>query len=90
MPSVLSRAKELEGRFQDYAPAQSQEKIKKVLQMYMDKSNMNFTVAQNVAMALYSPSLLGKKNVDKMYKNFLSKYGNKEAFPMDYTRGHDQ
>ena len=73
MPNVLSRAKELERRFQDYAPAQSQEKIKKVLQMYKDKSNMNFTVVQNMVMALYSPTLLGKKNVDKMYENFLSK-----------------
>ena len=74
MPNVLSRAKELERRFQNYAPVQSQEKIKKVLQMYKDKSNMNFTVVQNMAMALYSPTLLGKKNVDKMYENFLSKY----------------
>ena len=48
---------------------------------------MNFTVVQNVVLALYSPSLFVKKqHVDKMYENFLSKCGNEEAFPIDYKR----
>jgi len=56
--------------------------------MYKDKANMNFTVVQNMVMALYSPSLFEKKEkVDKMYENFLSKYQNEEAFPIDYKRG---
>ena len=87
MPSVLARVKELKRKFYDNAPAQNRPKIEKVLAMYKDKSNMNFTVVQNMVLALYSPTLMGKKNVDKMYENFLSKYGNEEAFPMDYTRG---
>ena len=87
MPSVLSRVKELKCKFYDNAPAQNQPKIEKVLEMHKDKSNMNFTVVQNMVLALYSPTLMGKKNVDKMYENFLSKYQNEEAFPIDYTRG---
>ena len=87
MPSVLARIKELKRKFYDNAPAQNRPKIEKVLEMYKEKSNMNFTVVQNMVLALYSPTLMGKKNVDKMYENFLSKYGNEEAFPMDYTRG---
>ena len=87
MPSVLTRVKELKRNFYDNAPSQNRPKIEKVLEMYKDKSNMNFTVVQNMVLALYSPTLMGKKNVDKMYENFLSKYGNEEAFPMDYTRG---
>ena len=87
MPSVVTRVKELKRKFYESAPAQNQPKIEKVLAMYKDKSNMNFTVVQNMVLALYSPTLMGKKNVDKMYENFLSKYSNEEAFPMDYTRG---
>ena len=37
---------------------------------------MNFTVVQNMVLSPYSPTLMGKKNVDKMYENFLSKYCN--------------
>ena len=88
MPSVLSRVAELERKFLKNAPKKNQPKIEKVLAMYKDKANMNFTVVQNMVLALYSPSLFEKKEkVDKMYENFLSKYQNEEAFPTDYKRG---
>ena len=81
MPSVVTRVKELKRKFYESAPAQNQPKIEKALSMYKDKANVNFTVVQNMVLALYSPTLMGKKNVDKMYENFLSKYGDEEAFP---------
>ena len=44
MPSVLSRAAELERKFLKNAPKKNQPKIEKVLAMYKDKAIMNFTV----------------------------------------------
>ena len=55
--------------------------------MYKDKAKMNFKVVENMVMAFYSPSLLGRERVEKMYENFLSKYQNEEAFPTSWTRG---
>ena len=61
MPSVLSRAAELERKFLKNAPKKNQPKIEKVLAMYKDKANMNFTVVQNMVLAPYSPSLFEKR-----------------------------
>ena len=87
MPSVKSRAAELKNKFYKYAPKQSQEKIEKVLEIYKGRANVNFFTAQNMVLALYSPSLMGKDKVEKMYENFLSKYQNEEKRPQDWTRG---
>ena len=87
MPSVLSRIAELEHKFLKYAPKQNQEKIKKVLGIYKERANLNFNAVQNMVLALYSPSLLGRDKVEKMYENFLSKYQNEEKHPQDWTRG---
>ena len=48
---------------------------------------MNFFTVQNMVLALYSPSLMGKDKVEKTYENFLSKYQNEEKHPQDWTRG---
>ncbi len=55
--------------------------------MYKDEANVSYSVAQNMVMALYSLSLLGQGRVEKMHQNFLSKYQDKEAFPLGWTRG---
>ena len=86
MPSVLSRLNELKRRFYDYAPKKNQEKIEKVLEIYKDRANLNFRTVQNMVLALYSPSLMGRDKVEKMYENFLSKYQNEEKHPQDWTR----
>ncbi len=65
MPSCLSRASELEHKYLKYAPKKNQEKIERVLEMYKDNDNMNFTVVQNMVMARYYPSLLGREKVEK-------------------------
>ncbi len=54
--------------------------------MYKDKANMSLSVVQNMVMAFYSPSLLSREKVENMYDNFLSRYQNEEAFPLDWTR----
>ena len=87
MPSVLSRIAELEHKFLKYAPKQNQVRIKKVLGIYQERANLNFNAVQNMVLALYSPSLLGRDKVEKMYENFLSKYQNEEKHPQDWTRG---
>ena len=84
MPSVLSRVKELKSKFLTGAPKSTADKIKKVIDLYQDKANLNFTTVQNMVVALYSPSLVGKSKVEKMYENFMSKYENAET---DYRRG---
>ena len=72
MPSVLSRVAELEHKFLKHAPKQNQEKIKKALGNYKDRANLNFNAVQNMVLALYSPSLLGRDKVEKMYNKFLA------------------
>lgn len=84
MPSVLSRVKELKSKFLKGAPKSSVDKINKVLDLYQEKANLNFATVQNMVVALYSPSLMGKTKVEKMYENFMSKYQNAEV---DYRRG---
>ena len=86
MPSVLSRIAELKNKFYKFAPKQSQGKIEKVLEIYKDRANLNFRTVQNMVMALYSPSLIGKDKAEKMYENFLSKYENEEKYPTDLRR----
>ena len=86
MPSVLSRANELKRRFLQYAPKRSQEKIEKVLEIYKDRANLNFRTVQNMVLALYSPSLVGKDKAEKMYENFLSKYQDGDKYPIDERR----
>jgi hypothetical protein len=87
MPSVENRAAELKNKFYKNAPKQSQQKIEKVLEIYKGRANMNFFTVQNMVLALYSPSLMGKDKVEKMRENFLSKYQNEEKHPQDWTRG---
>ena len=87
MPSVLSRIAELEHKFPKHAPKQNQERIKKVLGIYKERANLNFNAVQNMVLALYSPSLLGKDKVEKMYEKFLDKYQDEEKHPQDWTRG---
>ena len=87
MPSVLSRANELKRRFLQYAPKRSQEKIEKVLEIYKDRANLNFSTVQNMVLGLYSPSLIGKDKVEKMYENFISKYQDEDKHPTDWKRG---
>ncbi len=65
MPSVLSRVSELKRKFLKNAPKQSQEKIEKVLEIYQDRANISFPVVQNMVLALYSPSLIGRPKVEK-------------------------
>ena len=86
MPSVLSRIAELKNKFFKFAPKRSQEKIEKVLEIYKDRANLNFRTVQNMVLALYSPSLMGKDKVEKMYENFLSKYQDEEKYPTDWKR----
>ena len=74
MPSVLSRIAELRNKFYKFAPKQSQGKIEKVFEIYKDRANLNFRTVQNMVLALYSPSLIGRDKVEKMYANFLNKY----------------
>ena len=47
---------------------------------------MNFRTVQNMVLALYSPSLIGRDKVEKMYANFLNKYENEEKYPTDLRR----
>ena len=86
MPSVLSRIAELNDKFYNFAPKRSQEKIEKVLEIYKDRANLNFRTVQNMVLALYSPSLIGRDKVEKMYANFLNKYENEEKYPTDLRR----
>ena len=86
MPSVLSRIAELRNKFYKFAPKQSQGKIEKVFEIYKDRANLNFRTVQNMVLALYSPSLIGKDKVEKMYGNFLDKYENEEKYPTDLRR----
>ncbi len=55
--------------------------------MYKDRANVNFKVVENTVMDLYSPSFLGREEVEKMYENLLSNYQNEEAFPIGWTKG---
>ncbi len=87
MPSVSNRVSELKHKFCDYAPKKNQPKIEKVVEMYKNKANMNFKVVENMVMAFYSPSLLGREKVEKMCENFLSKYQNEESFPTSQQAG---
>ena len=87
MPSVLNRARELERKFLKQAPKENQEKIKRVLEIYKDHANVNFTTVQNMVLALYSPSLFkNKATVQKMYENFLSKHQDENKYPEDSRR----
>ncbi len=92
MPSIVSRAKELERKFHDRAPMGNRDKIMTVLNIYRDRKNVPFLAVQNMVLALYSPSLFstarqrGKDAVEKMYENFLSKYQNATAYPDDNVR----
>ena len=86
MPSVLSRIAELKNKFYKLAPKKNQEKIVKVLEIYKDRANLNFRTVQNMVLALYSPSLMGRDKVEKMYENFLSKYQDEEKYPTDLRR----
>ena len=86
MPSVLSRIAELENKFKKFAPKRSQEKIEKVLEIYKDRANLNFRTVQNMVLALYSPSMIGRDKVEKMYENFLTKYQDEEKYPTDLRR----
>ena len=86
MPSIKSRIAELKNKFYKFAPKQSQGKIEKVFEIYKDRANLNFRTVQNMVMALYSPSLIGKDKVEKMYGNFLDKYQNEEKYPTDLRR----
>ncbi len=83
MPSILSRIAELNTKFYNFAPKRSQEKIEKVLEIYKDRANLNFRTVQNMVLALYSPSLIGRDKVEKMYANFVNKYQNEEKYPTD-------
>ena len=60
MPSVISNAKSLERRFLPFAKKSNLDRIKQVLEIYKSKKNVNFLSAQNLAMALSSPSIFGK------------------------------
>ena len=73
----------LKHKFLEYTPKKNQRKITKVLEMERDKANVSFSVVQNTVVALHSPSFLAGEKVEKMYENFLSKYQNEEAFPLD-------
>jgi hypothetical protein len=57
MPSIVSRAKELERKFHDRAPMGNRDKIMTVLNIYRDRKNVPFLAVQNMVLALYSPSL---------------------------------
>jgi hypothetical protein len=87
MPSIASRAKELEMRFLKYAPKGNQDKIKTVLDIYKDRKNVNYTTALNIIMALSSPSSQGgMEKVQKMYELFLNKHQSAEQYPSDAIR----
>ena len=87
MPSIVSRAKELEMRFLKYAPRANQDKIKTVLEIYKDRKNVNYIAAQNIIMALSSPSSQGGMDkVQKMYELFLNKHQDVEQYPKDAIR----
>ena len=57
-----------------------------MLEIYKDRANMNFRTVQNMVLALYSPSLMGRDKAEKMYENFLSKYQDEEKYPTDLRR----
>ena len=39
-----------------------------------------------MVLALYSPTLIGRDKVEKMYASFFDKYENEEKHPQDWTR----
>ena len=80
MLSVLTRVQEIKPRFNDNAPAHNLPKFEKVPDVRKDKSNVNFSVEQNMVLAFYSPMLAGK-NVDKMYENFSANLGTRKLSP---------
>ena len=89
MPNVSSRVKALERRFLAFAPKRQQEKIKKVLDIYKERQNIPFLTVQNTVLALYSPTILGPRSsgkAEQMYENFLSKYQDAAAYPVDHVR----
>ena len=57
-----------------------------MLEIYKDRANLNFRTVQNMVLALYSPSLMGRDKVEKMHENLLDKYQNEEKYPQDWRR----
>ena len=60
MPSVLQFAQNLEDKYLAYAPKANQEKIKRDIQIYKDRSNVPQNIVEKVVMALYLPSAFGR------------------------------
>ena len=74
-------------RFLKYAPRANQDKIKTVLEIYKDRKNVNYIAAQNMIMALSSPSSQGgMEKVQKMYELFLNTHQNVEQYPKGAIR----
>jgi hypothetical protein len=60
---VRSRASELKHQFAEYAPKKNQENEENAFGMHKHKANVSFSMVQDMVMALYSPSLLGREKV---------------------------
>jgi hypothetical protein len=89
MPTIDSKAKELERRFLAFAPQHQRAKIRKVIDIYRERRNVPFLTVQNLVLTLYSPSVLGpsgRTKADQKYEDFLSKYQHATAYPVDHTR----
>ena len=89
MPTIDSKAKELERRFLAFAPQHQRAKIRKVIDIYRERRNVPFLTVQNLALTLYSPSVLGpsgRTKADQKYEDFLSKHQHATAYPVDHTR----
>ena len=58
-------------------PPKRQAKNRKVIEIYRERRNVPFLTVQNLALTLYSPSVLGpsgKSKADQKYEDFLSKH----------------
>ena len=80
MPSVVQIAQHLENRYISGAPKANKEKIKHVIQLYRENTNVTRNIAEKVVMSLYLPSAFGQvgkrgkpSKADEMYDEFVSR-----------------
>ena len=80
MPNIQAKANGLERRFYNEMRKTDPDraKVKEVIDIYRRGTHVNFRTAENTVLALYSPFLFGKRKAERMYKDFVSAYGNPE------------
>ena len=82
MPNVQAKANGLERRFYNEMRKTDPDraKVREVIDIYRRGTHVNFRTAENTVMALYSPVLYGKQKAERMYKDFVSAYGNPKTW----------